>query len=158
MRTAEESEIWRKVLPPMIIAAVRMKAPYSECGKGFRKIGRALGRYANGKPFLLHYEAGFSEIADFEACMPLKKECSADGIEVRTLPGGPCISFIHHGPYELLGQAYSHITDYIESRKVRTCLPSREIYLKGPGIFLRGNPKHYVTEIQIPIEGNEPTS
>ena len=28
-------------------------------------------------------------------------------------------------------------------------LPSREIYLKGPGMIFRGNPKKYVTEIQL---------
>ena len=29
--------------------------------------------------------------------------------------------------------------------------PSREIYLKGPGMFFKGNPHKYVTEIQLPI-------
>lgn len=156
MKTAEGNGIQRKVLPSMLIAGVRMKAPYSECGKAFRKIGRALGRYTCGRPFLLHYQAGYSDIADYEACMPLRKECTAAGIDVRTLPGGPCLSFVHHGPYELLGQTYGQITEYIASRQVRACLPSREVYLKGPGIFLEGNPKRYVTEIQILIEENEP--
>ena len=32
-----------------------------------------------------------------------------------------------------------------------TLLPSREIYLKGPGMIFRGNPKNYLTEIQIMI-------
>jgi effector-binding domain-containing protein len=31
-------------------------------------------------------------------------------------------------------------------------LPTREVYLKGPGMIFRGNPKNYVTEIQIPVE------
>jgi effector-binding domain-containing protein len=34
----------------------------------------------------------------------------------------------------------------------KTLLPSREVYLKGPGIIFRGNPKKYLTEIQILIE------
>jgi effector-binding domain-containing protein len=31
--------------------------------------------------------------------------------------------------------------------------PSREIYLKGPGMIFKGNPKNYLTEIQIFLEG-----
>ena len=35
---------------------------------------------------------------------------------------------------------------------METQLPSREVYLKGPGMILRGNPKNYLTEIQIPVK------
>jgi hypothetical protein len=31
--------------------------------------------------------------------------------------------------------------------------PTREIYLKGPGMIFKGNPENYLTEIQIMIEG-----
>ena len=34
----------------------------------------------------------------------------------------------------------------------KTKLPTREIYLKGPGLFLKGNPKNYLTEIQFMID------
>ncbi len=30
-------------------------------------------------------------------------------------------------------------------------LPTREVYLKGPGIIFKGNPKNYLTEIQLPL-------
>jgi effector-binding domain-containing protein len=29
--------------------------------------------------------------------------------------------------------------------------PTREVYLKGPGMIFKGNPRKYVTEIQFPI-------
>ena len=28
----------------------------------------------------------------------------------------------------------------------------REVYLKGPGMIFKGNPKNYLTEIQLPVE------
>jgi effector-binding domain-containing protein len=31
--------------------------------------------------------------------------------------------------------------------------PPREIYIKGPGMIFRGNPKKYLTEIQFPVSG-----
>jgi hypothetical protein len=30
-------------------------------------------------------------------------------------------------------------------------MPTREVYLKGPGMIFKGNPKRYLTEIQVPI-------
>lgn len=30
-------------------------------------------------------------------------------------------------------------------------LPTREIYVKGPGLIFKGNPKNYLTEIQLPF-------
>ena len=30
--------------------------------------------------------------------------------------------------------------------------PIREIYIKGPWMIFRGNPKKYITEIQFPFE------
>ena len=30
-------------------------------------------------------------------------------------------------------------------------LPTREVYHKGPGMFFRGNPQKYLTEIQFPL-------
>ena len=31
-------------------------------------------------------------------------------------------------------------------------LPTREVYIKGPGLILKGNPKNYLTEIQMLLE------
>lgn len=31
-------------------------------------------------------------------------------------------------------------------------LPTREVYVKGPGMIFKGNPKNYLTEIQLPFK------
>ena len=31
-------------------------------------------------------------------------------------------------------------------------LPTREVYVKGPGPIFKGNPKNYLTEIQLPFK------
>ena len=43
-----------KELSSMLVAGVRMKGKYSDCGRGFAKLGRSMGRYANGKPMNLY--------------------------------------------------------------------------------------------------------
>ena len=57
-RTMSEStfEVEEKTLEPILIAGVRMKGKYSDCGIGFKKIGKTLGRHIAGKAFCLYYD------------------------------------------------------------------------------------------------------
>ena len=47
-------EVEEKTVDSMLIAGVRMRGRYSECGKGFAQIGRRYGRHICGKAFLLY--------------------------------------------------------------------------------------------------------
>jgi DNA-binding transcriptional MerR regulator/effector-binding domain-containing protein len=148
-------EVQEKVLGPMLVGGIRMKGKYSECGKGFAKIGRSLGRYISGKPLLLHYDAEYKEEdADFEACMPIRQAKVVDGVSVRELPGGRCVSLMHKGPYEQLGHSYARILKYVKEKGYAIAMPTREVYLKGPGMIFKGNPKNYLTEIQMLVEAD----
>lgn len=146
-------DIQTKTLDEMLIAGVRMKAKYSECGKGFGQIGRKFGRMICGKPLILHYDTEYKEEdADFEACMPIKKGTSKDGVDVRKIPGGKCISLMHLGPYDELGRSYEKLFNYAKENGLEIQWPTREVYIKGPGMIFRGNPQKYLTEIQLPVK------
>ena len=141
-----------KTLPPLLIAGIRMKGKYSDCGAGFCRLGKAVGRYIAGKCFCLYYDCEYREDdADFEPCFPIRKEVSVDGIQVRTLPGGRCLSLIHRGPYDQLGRSYAKILKAAGEREQKILLPTREVYVKGPGMIFKGNPRNYLTEIQLPV-------
>lgn len=151
-------DVQEKVVEPMLIAGVRMRGRYADCGKGFAQIGRRFGRHICGKCFLLHYDTEYKEDdADFEACMPIRKGGAADGIAVRELPGGPCVSLLHKGPYDQLGRSYARILTYIQDKEYRVIVPSREVYVKGPGMIFKGNPRNYLTEIQFLVEKTNPS-
>jgi DNA-binding transcriptional MerR regulator/effector-binding domain-containing protein len=142
-----------KTVEPMLIAGVRMKGKYSEVGAGFAQLGKAVGRYICGKALCLYYDGEYrEEDADFEPCFPIRKEISAEGISVRELAGGRCLALVHRGPYDQLGRSYAKILKATEERKAReVLLPTREVYLKGPGMIFKGNPKNYLTEIQLMV-------
>jgi DNA-binding transcriptional MerR regulator len=141
-----------KMLPEVLIASVRMRAKYCECGKGFAKVAKAVGRYICGKPFCLYSDAEYEEEdADLETCFPISKQVQVDGVSIRVLGGGRCYSLVHRGPYSQLGRSYQKILRAVEERAVEATLPTREVYLKGPGMIFRGNPKKYLTEIQLPL-------
>ena len=157
MATSNGYEVLEKTVDPVLVAGIRMKGKYSDCGKGFAKLGRSFGRHICGKPLMLHYDHEYKEDdADFEAAMPVRPAAAgkgADGVSVRELPGGRAVTLIHKGPYDTLGHSYAKILQYVKSRKYEIVSPTREVYLKGPGMIFKGNPKNYLTEIQM-LVGN----
>ena len=146
------NEVQEKVVEKQLIAGIRMKGKYAECGKGFGRLGKRFGRYISGKPMVLCYDSEYKEIADYETCFAIRKGVSAEDIHVRELPGGKCVSLMHKGPYDQLGRSYAKLLQYIKDKSYRISVPSREIYHKGPGMIFKGNPKNYLTEIQFMIE------
>jgi effector-binding domain-containing protein len=147
-----DENVQEKNVDAMLIAGVRMKGKYSDCGKGFSKIGRSFGRYIAGPCMLLHYDSEYKEDdADFEAAMPVKQSKTVDGVSVRDLPAVRAATLIHKGPYDQLGPSYAKVLKYVKEKGYTIVSPTREVYIKGPGMIFKGNPKKYVTEIQIPI-------
>jgi DNA-binding transcriptional MerR regulator/effector-binding domain-containing protein len=144
--------ITEKVIEPVLVAGIRMKGKYSDCGAGFSRLGRAVGRYICGKPLCLYYDGEYrEEDADFETCFPVKKQVHAEGVTFRTLPGGKFLTLVHRGPYDQLGRSYAKILEQAGTGNPVIALPTREGFLKGPGMFFKGNPKNYLTEIQLPL-------
>lgn len=144
--------IERESVAPMLVAGIRMTGKYSDCGQGFSKLGKAVGRYISGKPFCLHYDGEYREHdANFEACFPIKKAVEVEGVSVRELPGMECVSLMHRGPYDELGRSYERLLEHLKENSMSFELPTREIYIKGPGMIFRGNPRKYLTQIQLPV-------
>jgi len=153
MKIQQQFEVEEKELETILIAGYRMKGKYSDIGEGFKLISKSFGKQINGKAMNLYYDDEYKEDdADFEPCFPVRKGLSSNGISVRELKGGWCVSLIHKGRYENLSESYKKIFAYINEKGFKTLLPSREVYIKGPGMIFKGNPINYLTEIQIMIE------
>src|SRR6185503_1386719 len=126
---------------PMLIAGIRMKGKYKDIGAGFARLGRAVGRYICGKPLCLYYDGEYrAEDADFEPCFPIRKEITAEGITIRTLPTARGLTLMHRGRYDQLGRSYAKILQHASERKMIIALPTRELCVKGPGMIFKGNP------------------
>jgi effector-binding domain-containing protein len=136
----------------MKVATLRMNAPYQQCGEGFSKIFKRFWFQSCGPPMLLCYDTEYKDVANYEVAVPIKVGESKDGIEVRELPAGRCVSLMHRGPYDEISLSYKKVCDYASTNGYKRLLPSREIYVKGPGMLFKGNPKNYLTEIQLLIE------
>ncbi len=148
-----------KELSDIEVVGLRWKGRYDETGKAFQQLGRLAGRHICGAGMNLYYDNEFKEEdADIESCFPIRSMKEPGALSLHRLPGGRCIFLVHKGPYEQLGRSYAKVMEYIQSKKYQMVMPIREVYLKGPGMIFRGNPKKQLTEIQIMIgdtrEGN----
>ena len=154
--------VQKKWLPPLRVAGIRTQGRYEACGQLFRKLSRYVGRFANGKPLCLHYSDYQPQTADFAACLPIRELSEREsrkvhdaGIGIQEVPDATAVCLAHHGPYEHLGTSYLRLLEYLHEKhgldETSLQWPTREIYLQGPGIFFRGNPRKYVTEIQLAL-------
>jgi DNA-binding transcriptional MerR regulator/effector-binding domain-containing protein len=143
---------------PQWVVSKRFKGKYGEVGKYIGGLFKAAGGSTAGKVFSMYYDGDYRETdADIEICVLLKKEiklgasAQKDGIAQRELAGGKFLKGTHFGPYETIGETYQELMDYAGQKGIKLATPCREIYIKGPGMLFRGNPKNYVTELIIPI-------
>jgi len=148
-RTAPR-EVVAKDLPPVLVAGLRWRGRYAETGAMLGRVCRHYGRYAIDAPLNLYYdEEHKEEDADVESCIPVRTVSEAPGFTVHTLAGGQALSLLHRGPYSELSRSYTRIMSAMQERGAEGCGPVREIYRKGPGMLFKGNPRSYLTEIQI---------
>jgi DNA-binding transcriptional MerR regulator len=160
-RTAQEStimsnarfEVTERYVEPQLVGGSRFKGKYSDMGQVFGRLARQLGRHIAGKPLCLYYDGEYREDdADVEPCFPIRKQVTVEGADVRVLPGVRCVALVHRGPYDTLGQSYAVVLKYAKEHGYDIELPTREVYVKGPGVIFKGNPTRYLTEILLPIK------
>ena len=146
-------EIVEKNIDDIIFLGIRYKGRYDEVGKYYSRIFRAAGRRIAGNAMTLYYDDEYKENgADIEAGVPVSKSIAADGMDCRVLGGGRAVTLVYKGPYETISEGYEKLFHYIAQKKLKFHLPTRTVYLKGPGMILRGNPENYLTEIQVFVE------
>lgn len=141
-----------KEIAPVTVAAIRYKGKYSDVGKYIGKIYKAVKNNGAGAPFNCYYDAEFKEDADIELCVPTIKLINDSSISAKKLPAIKALCTTHTGSYDKLNLAYKELLDYANEHNINCLTPSREIYIKGPGMVFKGNENNYITEIIIPFE------
>lgn len=149
-----EFQIEDKTLPAQRIVGVRTRGSFGQSGAVFKRLGRALGFHIAGKASMLIYDEEYKEgDADFEPFFPVKRSKSSlpDDMHLRELPGGRALCLVHRGPYDQIGPVYARLLLAARERGLEPQVPTREVYLKGPGMIFAGNPAKYLTEVQLPV-------
>ncbi len=151
--TRSTNQIVHKVLQDQRIACLRWNGAYKDTGRVIGQVARQIGRYIRGKPFNLYYDTEYrDDAADIESGFPVSDGAVGNDVQIRVLAGGACLSLLHVGSYGELGRSYARLFAYIQDNQLQTIPPIREHYLKGPSLIFRGNPRKYLTEIQVMLK------
>lgn len=144
--------ITEKSISDTTMCGIRFQGSYPDIGKYYGELFIKAGRFFTGAPFALYYDGEYKDAAaDIEAAIEVKKAVSIDGISCRVLSGGKVVSIVYKGAYENIGDAYKRLFEYLKLKGYTAKVPSREIYLKGPGMIFPRNPKKFITEIMISV-------
>ncbi len=149
--TSMSYKIEVREIAPVTVASIRFHGKYSDVGMYIGKIYKAVRNKAAGAPFNCYYDAEYREDADMELCVPTSGLINDSGVSAKRLPAIKAICTIHTGGYDKINLAYKALLDYANEHRLKCLTPSREVYIKGPGMIFKGNPNKYVTEIIIPF-------
>ena len=96
-----------------------------------------------------------------DTVMDLPEYTAVPGLAVSltTWTYGEVAEFLYIGPYDEERPALQRLRDYINENGYAFADAHEEEYLKGPGMFFRGNPENYVTILRYEIQPatEEPT-
>jgi effector-binding domain-containing protein/DNA-binding transcriptional MerR regulator len=150
-----------KEVPPQRIVGKKGTGPYGEtisrlmpalCSQIFSPENQRNGLKVTGPFMTLYHDNEYREKdATMECAAPVTGRIvlTDPDMEVRTIPGGKCLSLIHKGPYSDLQAAWSRIGAYAEEKGFVTSGACREIYLTDPNVVAESE---LLTELQIPID------
>lgn len=150
-----------KEIPPLRIVGKKGVGSYSEtisrlmpelCSQLFSEENTKNGLKVTGPFMSLYHDCEYREKdATVECAAPVtgRVVISDSAMEVRTIPGGKCLSLIHTGPYSRLHEAWSRIGTYAEKQGFVANGPHRELYLNDPCSV---SEEDLLTELQIPID------
>lgn len=142
-----------KDIEPIRIAFMRYKGNVTETNKVFPNVFKAIRGKSNGAPFVCyHVMDQQTKFAELDLCVPTSVIPNGNGIEIKEMPRVKALCVTHIGSYETLGYAYSAIENYAKEHSLSLQPPFREVYIKGPGILLKGNPEKYITEVIFPLK------
>lgn len=138
------------------VAFMKYKGIANEANRFFPNVFKSIQGKSNGAPFFCYYVMNpETKIGEMELCVPTAETPNSNGITVKEMPRTRSVCTTHLGPYETMNRAYEAIARYAQENNLTLQPPFREVYIKGPGMLLKGNPDKYITEILFPLKEGE---
>ena len=151
------SDVILKDIGPQWIVSLREKLPaYRQAGTLFGKLyGLAGGLSAGGHGIALLHDTEYREQGvDVEAGFALREPVSvAEPLRCYQLQPASVASYVHHGPFNRIGEAYAALLRWVEANGYHPCGPTREVFLHISMPASRDDEAN-VTEIQVPVTKN----
>lgn len=145
-----------KDIEPVKVAYIRYKGPVNEASKVFPNVFKAIRGKAAGAPFFCYYKMNpETKTGEMDLCVPTMETPDTNGITTKEMPRIKAACVTHIGSYETIQMAYQAIEKFAKENNLMLQPPFREVYIKGPGMLIKGNPNKYITEILFPLKEDE---
>lgn len=146
-------EVNLKEVEEIRIAYIKYHGRVENANKFLPKVFKAIRGKNSGAPFFNYLDLDpKTKVGDMELCVPTLENPNSDIILIKSLPTTKVLSTIHRGPYENIMAGYEAIKKYSLEKNIELEPIFREVFIKGPGMILKGNPNNYITEIQFIIK------
>lgn len=147
----------KEVSPQWIVSVREIIANYPAVGALYPKVISQVGNPVElNLPIAIWHDMEHKERdVDGEAGFLLKQPLTAHGTaNMYELTGVTVASYMHHGPFNRLSEAYQNVLRWVEENHYRVAGSFRELYhyCTAP---VRQDDESYVTEIQVPVEKAE---
>jgi len=140
-------------IEPIRVAFMPYKGLVTEANKVFPNVFKSIRGKTNGAPFFCYYVMNpETKLGELDLCVPTAETPVGNGIEIKEMPRIKAVCVTHIGSYETMQGAYAEIDKYAAEHGIQLQPPFREVFIKGPGMVVKGNPDKYVTEILFPIK------
>ena len=145
-------EVEIRDIEPIRIVFMRYKGFVTEANKVFPNVFKSIRGKSNGAPLFCYYSMNpETKYGELDLCVPTAETPIGNGIKVKELPRIKALCITYVGSYETMQGAYAAIDSYAAEHGIQIQPPFREVFIKGPGMFSKGNPDKYITEIVFPI-------
>ena len=148
------SDVILKDVGPQWVISLREKIPaYRLAGTLFGKLYALAGRFSSGGQgiALLHDTEYREQDVDVEAGFAVEEAASVEEpLHCYQLPAASVASYVHHGAFNRIGEAYAALLRWVEVNGYHPCGPTREVFLHVSMPGSRDDESN-VTEIQVPV-------
>ncbi len=147
-----------KHIPAQNVISIQHTGSYSEIGSVYHRLhewAREVGVTITGPGFtrFLSPPNEFDlESAMFEVCLPIGGDVQGDGpVTVKQMPACTVAYSRVQGPHGRIPAHYTEMFAWLSAQGMETSGPPREVYIKRPDALGKGDPREFVTEIQLPV-------
>lgn len=145
-----------KNIESVTAAVMKYKGPVTEAANYFPNVFKSIMGKSNGAPFFCYYGVDSeANIGEMELCVPTAEIPKSNGITIKNFESTKAICVTYVGPYDKLPNVYEEVCRYIQQNGLDIQPPWREVFIKGPGVIMKGNPNKYITEIMFPLKEGE---
>lgn len=141
-----------KTVEAVRVAYINYQGDVSKVNKVFPTVFKSIKGKVSGAPFFEYLEMNpNTQVAHVELCVPSEATPSNPNVQIKEFPAYTALCTTHFGGYDSIMYAYEALRNYATENNIILAPQFREIYIKGPGAVLKGNPANYITEIAIPV-------